>query len=319
MQAKCWIKLPDTRTRSTSRGLIGTIVVLFFAVLCCLSLLVMLLQQIRDLRSELAKVHKQLNVFSKRARVNLEDDSVEHEQEMEDLSENLKNSYNAKSQIKEQLTGLNEKSYDLRSISRKRRDVRSCERQISFLQLIPNARKSIILQEDSTFIPWIVASKKGEALKAISNKIVVRESGYYTVYSQVLYYDNCMAMGHVVQKRKANVVGNEQSVLTLFRCIQNMPNSSASNTCFTAGLSTIYKEQVRSMIKYTTLVYMSATPTTLQNLDSIRDKPLDWHHIFKHFLPPLLTLSSSSVYHLQDAVQTQASLTALSKPIITVI
>ncbi|XP_043560956.1 tumor necrosis factor ligand superfamily member 13B-like isoform X2 [Chiloscyllium plagiosum] len=217
MQAKCWIKLPDTKTKSTSRGLIGTVIVLFFAVLCCLSLLVILLQQIRDLRSELAKVHKQLHVFSKRTSVNLEDDSVEHEQEVEDLSENLKNSYNAKSQIKEQLTGLNEKIYDLRSISRKRRDVRSCGK-------------------DSTFIPWIVASRKGEALKKISNKIVVRENGYYTVYSQVLYYDNCMAMGHVVQRRKANVVGNERPVLTLFRCIQNMPNSSPSNTCFTAGI-----------------------------------------------------------------------------------
>ncbi|GCC22160.1 tumor necrosis factor ligand superfamily member 13B-like [Chiloscyllium punctatum] len=236
MQAKCWIKLPDTKTKSTSRGLIGTVIVLFFAVLCCLSLLVILLQQIRELRSELAKVHEQLHVFSKRTRVNLEDDSVEHEQEMEDLSENLKNSYNAKSQIKQQLTGLNEKIYDLRSISRKRRDVRPCGKQLSFLQLIPNARESIILQEDSTFIPWTVASRRGDALKKISNRIAVRENGYYTVYSQVLYYDNYMAMGHIVQRRKANVVGNERPVLTLFRCIQNMPNSSPSNTCFTAGI-----------------------------------------------------------------------------------
>ncbi|XP_078403701.1 uncharacterized protein LOC144683955 isoform X3 [Cetorhinus maximus] len=217
MQPKCWIKLSDSRTRSTSRGLVGIVVVLFLAVLSCLSLLVILLQQISDLRSELAKVHKQLHVFNKRARINLEDDSVEHEKEMEDLTENLKNNNNAKFQIKEELTGLNEKNYGLRSISRKRRETRSCE-------------------NDSTFIPWNVASKRGEALEAISNKIFVRENGYYTVYSQVLYYDNCMAMGHVVRRKKVNVVGNERRIMTLFRCIQNMPNDTASNTCFTAGI-----------------------------------------------------------------------------------
>ncbi|XP_067903334.1 tumor necrosis factor ligand superfamily member 13B-like isoform X2 [Heterodontus francisci] len=236
MQPKCWIKLSDSRTKSTSRGFVITVVVLFMAVLCCLSLLVILLQQISDLRSELAKVHKQLHVFNKRARVNLEDETVEHEKEMEDLSESLKNNNHAQFQIKEQLTGLNENSYELRNISRKRRDVRSCQKQLSFLQLIPNAERSIILQDDSTFIPWIVASKRGDALEAASNKIVVREEGYYSVYSQVLYFDNCMAMGHVVRRKKSNVVGNERRIMTIFRCIQNMPNNMASNTCFTAGI-----------------------------------------------------------------------------------
>uniref|UniRef100_UPI00398F2D39 tumor necrosis factor ligand superfamily member 13B-like n=1 Tax=Pristiophorus japonicus TaxID=55135 RepID=UPI00398F2D39 len=236
MQPKCWIKLPDTRTRSTSRGFVVTVAVLFLAVLCCLSLLVILLQQISDLRSELANVHKQLHVFNKRARVNLEDDSVEHEKEMEELPKNLKNNSSAKFQIKEQLTGLNENSYEFRNPSRKRRNARSCEKQLSFLQLIPNAERSTIQQDHSTFIPWIVASKRGVALEAISNKIVVREDGYYTVYSQVLYYDNCMAMGHVVRRRKSTVVGNERRITTLFRCIQNMPNNTASNTCFTAGI-----------------------------------------------------------------------------------
>ncbi|XP_078068008.1 tumor necrosis factor ligand superfamily member 13B-like [Mustelus asterias] len=242
MQSRCWVKLPDSRSRSTSRGLVGTFVVLFLAVLCCLSLLVILLQRISDVRSELAKVHKQLDAFNKRARINLADDSVEYERETEKLSENLKNNNNAKFQIKEQLTGLKEKNYEVRSISRKRRDIRSCEKQLSFLQLIPNAQRSVIQQDDSTFIPWIVASTRGEALEAVCNKIVVKESGYYAVYSQVLYYDNCMAMGHVVQRRKANVVGNERRITTLFRCIQNMPNNTASNTCFTAGIVKLDQE-----------------------------------------------------------------------------
>ncbi|XP_038632088.1 tumor necrosis factor ligand superfamily member 13B-like isoform X2 [Scyliorhinus canicula] len=242
MQPKCWTKLPESRSRCTSRGLIGTMVILFLAVLCCLSLLVILLQQISDLRSELAKVHKQLDVFNKRGIINPADNPVGHERETENQSENLKKNNNVKFQIKEQKTGVNEKNYDLRSISRKKRDVRPCEKQRSFLQLIPNAKQSIILQDDSTFIPWIVASRRGEALEATSNKIVVKENGYYTVYSQVLYYDNCMAMGHVVQRRKANVVGDERRIMTLFRCIQNMPNNTASNTCFTAGIVKLDQE-----------------------------------------------------------------------------
>jgi len=58
-------------------------------------------------------------------------------------------------------------------------------------------------------------------------------------------------------------------------------------------------------MEYSTFAWMGAAPTTLKKLDTIQDKaaPLDWHHIYKHRLPPPLTLSSSSVYHLQDALQ----------------
>ncbi|XP_055499374.1 tumor necrosis factor ligand superfamily member 13B-like [Leucoraja erinacea] len=65
---------------------------------------------------------------------------------------------------------------------------------------------------------------------------VVDTHNVLIVHLQVLYQDNCMAMGHVVRRRKFNVSGNEQRIITLFRCIQNMPNNTASNTCFTAGI-----------------------------------------------------------------------------------
>ena len=53
------------------------------------------------------------------------------------------------------------------------------------------------------------------------------------------------------------------------------------------------------------LAWKGAAPTTLKKLDTIQDKaaPLDWHHIYKHSIPPPPMLSSSSVYYLQDALQ----------------
>ncbi|XP_062917123.1 tumor necrosis factor ligand superfamily member 13B-like isoform X1 [Mobula hypostoma] len=236
MRPKYWNNLPESRTRSIMRGFVLTVVILFLAVLCCLTLLVILMQQITDLRNELANVHKQLHVFNKRTRVNVEDSSMLHEKEMEDLPENLKNDNNARFQIREQLTTLNDNSHETTSL-RRRRDTRPCEKQLSFLQLMPDTERSTIQQAgDSTFIPWTVASQKGEALAKKFDNILVKEEGFYTVYSQVLYYDNCMVMGHVVRRKKINVTGNEKHMITLFRCIQNMPNNTSSNSCFTAGI-----------------------------------------------------------------------------------
>ncbi|XP_069748872.1 tumor necrosis factor ligand superfamily member 13B-like isoform X2 [Narcine bancroftii] len=237
MQTKYWNNLPESRTRSLMRGFVISVVILFLAVLCCLSLLLILMQQLRDLRSELANVHNQLHVFNKRTGINVGDSSMQHEKEMEDLPENLKNERNAQFQMREELINLNNDRNEFRSLTRKRRNATLCEKQLSFLQLIPNTERSTIQQDDSTFIPWIVASQRGDALEENFNKIIVKQEGFYTVYSQVLYYDNCMVMGHVVRRRKVNVFGNEQRIMTLFRCIQNMPNNTASNSCFTAVVS----------------------------------------------------------------------------------
>nr|NP_001409564.1 tumor necrosis factor ligand superfamily member 13C [Callorhinchus milii] len=229
MDPKCWIKLREPRSKSPSRGVIVMIIVLFLAVLTCL-MLVILLQEISSLRTELANVHKELHAFNKRR---------EHfrviSMQPGDLSETLNKQNESIFQRKEKLSGLNRNSEELRGLTRRRRNVGQC-RQLSFLQLSPNAERSTIQQEDSTFIPWIVASQRGAGLEKKLNKILVKEEGYYSVYSQVLYFDNCMAMGHVVRRKKSHLVGNEQRLTTLFRCIQNMPNNTASNTCFTAGI-----------------------------------------------------------------------------------
>lgn len=52
---------------------------------------------------------------------------------------------------------------------------------------------------------------------------------------QVYYRDSTFAMGHVVIRRKRNVVGDEAPDVTLFRCIQNMNPVYPYNTCYTGG------------------------------------------------------------------------------------
>ncbi|CAB1328925.1 unnamed protein product, partial [Coregonus sp. 'balchen'] len=59
--------------------------------------------------------------------------------------------------------------------------------------------------EPHTGIPWQEGLRRGSALEAESDSILVREEGYYFVYSQVYYMDRTFAMGHVVNRKKRNV------------------------------------------------------------------------------------------------------------------
>ncbi|XP_038862504.1 tumor necrosis factor ligand superfamily member 13B-like [Salvelinus namaycush] len=90
--------------------------------------------------------------------------------------------------------------------------------------------------EPHTGIPWQEGLRRGSALEAESDSILVREEGYYFVYSQVYYMDRIFAMGHVVNRKKRNVVGDEAQHVTLFRCIQDMNPVYPYNTCYTGGI-----------------------------------------------------------------------------------
>ncbi|KAM5278829.1 tumor necrosis factor ligand superfamily member 13B isoform 2-T2 [Hipposideros larvatus] len=88
-----------------------------------------------------------------------------------------------------------------------------------------------------TFVPWLLSFKRGKALEERENKILVKETGYFFIYSQVLYTDNTFAMGHLIQRKKVHVFGDELSLVTLFRCIQNMPETLPNNSCYSAGIA----------------------------------------------------------------------------------
>ncbi|KAK1797829.1 hypothetical protein P4O66_007947 [Electrophorus voltai] len=93
-------------------------------------------------------------------------------------------------------------------------------------------------------VPWQTGLKRGTALEGDQDDILVREEGYYFIYSQVEHYDQPevfykdpkYAMGHIVLRTKQNVVGDESQHVVLFRCVQSMNAKVPYNTCFTGGI-----------------------------------------------------------------------------------
>uniref|UniRef100_A0A8C6RQ68 Tumor necrosis factor (ligand) superfamily, member 13b n=1 Tax=Nannospalax galili TaxID=1026970 RepID=A0A8C6RQ68_NANGA len=105
------------------------------------------------------------------------------------------------------------------------------------LQLIADSDTPTIRKGSYTFVPWLLSFKRGNALEEKENKIVVRQTGYFFIYGQVLYTDKIFAMGHLIQRKKVHVFGDELSLVTLFRCIQNMPETLPNNSCYSAGIA----------------------------------------------------------------------------------
>ncbi|XP_022358743.1 tumor necrosis factor ligand superfamily member 13B [Enhydra lutris kenyoni] len=105
------------------------------------------------------------------------------------------------------------------------------------LQLIADNDTPAIRKGAYTFVPWLLSFKRGRALEEKENKILVKETGYFFIYGQVLYTDSTFAMGHLIQRKKVHVFGDELSLVTLFRCIQNMPETLPNNSCYSAGIA----------------------------------------------------------------------------------
>uniref|UniRef100_A0A8C0VEU8 TNF superfamily member 13b n=1 Tax=Cyanistes caeruleus TaxID=156563 RepID=A0A8C0VEU8_CYACU len=123
--------------------------------------------------------------------------------------------------------------------NRGRRSVANTEEKVlqACLQLIADSKSDIQQKDDSSIVPWLLSFKRGTALEEQGNKIVIKETGYFFIYGQVLYTDTTFAMGHLIQRKKAHVFGDDLSLVTLFRCIQNMPQSYPNNSCYTAGIA----------------------------------------------------------------------------------
>ncbi|KAF7215664.1 tumor necrosis factor ligand superfamily member 13B isoform X2 [Nothobranchius furzeri] len=125
---------------------------------------------------------------------------------------------------------------------RKRRETSRSEMLVSqsCLQLLANSSRKPFSKElpSGPFIgiPWQAGLRRGSALEADGDRIVVREEGLYFVYSQVFYTDKTFTMGHVVIRWKHSIVGNEDPDVHLFRCIQSMSPEDSYNTCYTGGV-----------------------------------------------------------------------------------
>ncbi|XP_035460402.1 tumor necrosis factor ligand superfamily member 13B isoform X2 [Scophthalmus maximus] len=120
------------------------------------------------------------------------------------------------------------------SPARRRRTATGAETPVSqpCIQLLANSSRKPFRKG----IPWQAGLRRGSALETDGDSILVREEGFFFVYSQVYYMDSTFAMGHVVIRRKRNVVGDEPQYVILFRCIQNMNPVDPYNTCYTGGI-----------------------------------------------------------------------------------
>lgn len=112
----------------------------------------------------------------------------------------------------------------------------------SVLHLVPI---NITSKEDSdvTEVMWQPALQRGRGLEAQGYVVRVWDSGFYLLYSQVLFHDVTFTMGQVVSREGQ---GRQE---TLFRCVCSMPSDPdrAYNSCYSAGVFHLHQGDTLSV------------------------------------------------------------------------
>ncbi|XP_078234938.1 tumor necrosis factor ligand superfamily member 12 [Pogona vitticeps] len=123
-------------------------------------------------------------------------------------------------------------------LERKRRDAAKTShrqgrqrRKQSVLHLVP-VRHHSNDEGDSTEIWWEPFLHQGGALVPSGQEVLVKHTGLYFIYSQVLFHDPMFTMGQVLMRMP---VGKPDQIL--FRCVQSMPSDpeKAYNSCYSGG------------------------------------------------------------------------------------
>ncbi|KAM9849736.1 tumor necrosis factor ligand superfamily member 13B-like [Aulostomus maculatus] len=120
------------------------------------------------------------------------------------------------------------------SPQRVRREQGSCRASTSFLQLRAKTNKQPSRRGNITTIPWTVSVQQGNAISVKENRIVIQEDGYYLVFGQVLFTSPSIVMGHIIRSWGSSESGAGST--ERLRCLQQMPEKSPANTCYTAGV-----------------------------------------------------------------------------------
>ncbi|XP_049441774.1 tumor necrosis factor ligand superfamily member 13B-like isoform X1 [Epinephelus fuscoguttatus] len=162
------------------------------------------------------------------------------------------------------------------SSSRVKREQGSHRAPTSFLQLTANTNKQPDIRGNITVIPWTVSAQQGNTISQKENRIVVQEDGYYLVfgqvlchcnssitklilhlicsncsanvllYSQVLFNSPSRAMGHVIRSWCSTTTGTTST--ELLRCLQEMPDETPANTCYTAGVVQLRRDDELELV-----------------------------------------------------------------------
>ncbi|KAM7389578.1 hypothetical protein PAMP_023544 [Pampus punctatissimus] len=132
------------------------------------------------------------------------------------------------------------------SSRRVKREQGSCRAQTSFLQLTANTNKQPRIRGDITEIPWTISAQQGNAISTKENRIVVQEDGYYLVFGQVLFKSPSTVMGHVIRSWGSTTSGTGSTELLL--CLQEMPDATAANTCYTSGIVQLHRDDELELV-----------------------------------------------------------------------
>uniref|UniRef100_A0A673C852 THD domain-containing protein n=1 Tax=Sphaeramia orbicularis TaxID=375764 RepID=A0A673C852_9TELE len=97
-----------------------------------------------------------------------------------------------------------------------------------------------------TVIPWTVSVQQGNTISTKENRIVVQEDGYYLVFGQVLFKSARTVMGYVVQCWSSAASGTKST--ELLRCLQEMPDATPANTCYTSGIFQLHQDDELELV-----------------------------------------------------------------------
>ncbi|KAK2849319.1 hypothetical protein Q5P01_009153 [Channa striata] len=132
------------------------------------------------------------------------------------------------------------------SSRRVKREQGSCRAPTSFLQLTANTNKQPDIRGNITVIPWTVSAQQGNAISQKENRIVVQEDGYYLVFGQVLFKSPGVVMGHVIRSWGSTDAGARST--ELLRCLQEMLDATPANTCYTAGVVQLHRDDELELV-----------------------------------------------------------------------
>ncbi|XP_039975009.1 tumor necrosis factor ligand superfamily member 13B-like [Xiphias gladius] len=162
------------------------------------------------------------------------------------------------------------------SSRRVKREQGSCRAPPSFLQLTANTNTQPDIKGNITVIPWTVSAQQGNAISQKENRIVVQEDGYYLVFGQVLchcissitklilhlicssFSGNVLLNSQVLFKSPSTVMGHiirswgstnaDARSTELLRCLQEMPDATPANTCYTAGIVQLHQDDELELV-----------------------------------------------------------------------
>ncbi|XP_068181671.1 tumor necrosis factor ligand superfamily member 13B-like isoform X2 [Antennarius striatus] len=132
----------------------------------------------------------------------------------------------------------------LKSSRKVKRERSCCRAPTSFLQLTADTNKQSDIRGNIAVIPWTVSAKQGRAISQKENRIVVQDDGYYVVFGQILFKSPNIVMGHVIRSWGSN---NSQTT-ELLRCLQEMPDDTPANTCYTAGIVRLHQDDELELV-----------------------------------------------------------------------